>query len=217
MTQPIANARHPANALAPTAIIRRQLLRRRGNAMTWAATIGWPVFPEIRDKMLSKSSGGGEIPGADSLSGLRRRCHASIAAASDISILGRELTSARSAGPREPSTYSPANPSMSSSSVIDQDHPQDWSVKSLADCLRARSRPPARKVSVSTHFVGQVQSLTATHEDAIRFQKGASANTGPLSAVCGGAALNTRGPPDDREAHAIAEPAMQADLRTSSC
>src|SRR5215467_3830201 len=174
--------------------------------MTRAGTTGWPVSPEIRDKMLSKSSGGGEIPGADSLSGLRRRCHASIAAASDISILGRELTSARSAGPREPSTYSPANPSMSSSSVIDQDHPQDWSVKSLADCLRVRSRRPARKVSACA---AQVLSLTGTHEDAIWFQKGASANAGPLTAVCAGAALNTRGPPDDREAHAIAEPAIK--------
>src|SRR5215813_6002488 len=185
--------------------------------MTWAGTTGWPVSPEIRDKMLSKSSGGGEIPGADSFSGLRRRCHASIAAASDISALRRALTPARSAGSRDPRTYSAANPSMSSSSVIDQDHLQDWSVKSLADCLRARSRRPARKVSVSARFVGQVLLLTGTHEDAMRFQKGASANTGPLSAVCGGAALNTRGPPDDREAHAIAEPAMQADPRTSSC
>src|SRR5215831_53375 len=183
MTQPIANARHAANALAPTAIIRCQLLRCRGSAMTWAGTTGWPVSPEIRDKMLSKSSGGGESPGAGSLSGLRWHCHASIAAASDVSTLRRELTSARSAGSREPRTYSAANPSMSSSSVIDQDHPQDWSVKSLAECLRAPSRRPARKVVSPTHFVGQVLSVTATREDAIRFQKGASANTGPLSAV----------------------------------
>src|SRR5262249_50962152 len=204
MTQPIANARHAANALAPTAIIRFQLLRCRGSAMTWAGTTGWPVSPEIRDKMLSKSSGGGEIPGADSLSGLRRRCHASIAAASDISALRRALTPARSARSREPRTYSPANPSMSSSSVIDQDHPQDWSVKSLADCLRARSHRPARKVSVSAHFVGQVLSLTGTHEDAIRFQKGASANAGPLSAVCGGGAVNAP-PPKRRWLHLTAE------------